>query len=861
MKLSEIRFKFLNFFRSNNHKIFSSSSLIPKKDKTLIFTNSGMVQFKKFFIEKRKIIYDNSVSSQRCVRISGKHNDFENIGYKHYHNTFFEMLGNFSFGYYFKYEAIKNSWEILTNLYKFKKQKIYVTVHCKDMETYNIWYKNIGLRRNQIKKIYNKNKNLYSSENFWQMSDIGPCGPSTEIFYNYTSKMNNINRYIEIWNIVFMQFNRDSNDNINILPKKCIDTGMGIERLYSIIQDVNSVYDTNFFKKLIKSVANLININNLKHNSLKVISDHLRSSIFLILDGLIPNNYGKAYALRKIIRRAMRHAYKLGFKKPFLYKLIFKLPKEMYFINNKLNNNIKHISNVLLKEENIFHKTIENGILILKNSLKNISKGTKLSGKKSFLLYDTYGFPLDLIRDVCRRKNIRISKKEFNVSMSIQRNKSKKFNNFKYEECNLYFEKHNYFCGYIKNNNVNSIVKEIYINNVKKTFIKKGDLATIIVNITPFYYESGGQNGDVGLLKNQKVKFYVQKTIKLKSFTFGHYGKLTKGNLFIGEYLKNEIDYSKRSEIQNNHSALHLLNYYLKKNICNDIKQCGSEINSRKIRFDFSYDIKISSDKIIKTEENINQDIFFNYLTKIKYLNEKIIKNKNINNKKTKKKLRLVTIGYSNEFCIGTHVYRTGEIGLLKIVSENSISNNIRRIEAITNYNLLNFIQSQSYIVSSLIKQTNKLPYDLSNYLFRLQNKINSLESNICKLNSEILNNFLCNVMNKSIFFSKLNLISHKFEFIESRDLLLMVNNIKKISKKSISLIFITRNKKIDFICSVTNKISILLKSNNFVKFISFYNTGSGGGNKYISMGSIFYKNFCLKQISKIINKYLVKLF
>ena len=741
----EIRNKFLDFFASKGHEIVPSSSLVPHDDPTLLFTNAGMNQFKEIFLGNEKKSYLRATSSQRCVRAGGKHNDLENVGYTARHLTFFEMLGNFSFGDYFKKEAITFAWELLTEVYKIPSSKLSVTVYKEDKEAFEIWSNEINLPKDKIILIGDNKGSKYASDNFWMMGDTGPCGPCSEIFYDHGedyfggppgSKDEDGDRFIEIWNLVFMQYNRDEFGKMNLLPKPSVDTGMGLERISAVLQDVHSNYEIDLFKKLIAEIGNITNTKDLNHNSLKVIADHIRTSTYLIRDGVLPANEGRGYVLRRIIRRAIRHGYKLGCKKPFFNKLVPFVLKLMDDDKNVTNSKIKSIEKEIFLEEERFFVTIENGMSILDNAIKETqNKNLKmLDGEIAFKLHDTYGFPLDLTADICRENKIDVDIKTFEISMKSQKTMARESGKFKQIKTLTYEGKETEFLGY-KENNSSSKILAIYKNDVEVDEINSKDEAILILDKTPFYAESGGQVGDQGVIESENDQFTVQDTIKIKKNVYGHIGKVKSGSFRINQKIKAQIDIERRNHIKRNHSVTHLLHKALKIVLGDHVEQKGSLVDNLKTRFDFSHTKPISNEELNEVETIVNNEILLNKRTNTEMMAIDQAKESGalmLFGEKYDSDVRVLTIGNSIELCGGTHVESTGDIGLFKIYSESGVASGVRRIEGVSGYNLMNLLNEQTELL-------NKISKDLNTNTMEIPSKITSILTQI-KDNEKIQN-------------------------------------------------------------------------------------------------------------------------
>ncbi|QJC33130.1 alanine--tRNA ligase [Enterobacteriaceae endosymbiont of Donacia clavipes] len=815
---------FLNFFHKKKHKIIEGSPLIPYNDKSLLFTNAGMNQFKEYFLGYKKPPYSRITTIQKCIRVGGKHNDLKNVGFTSRHHTFFKMLGNFSFGDYFKKEAIFFAWELLTSSkwFNLEKEKIFITVYYKDIETYNLWYKDIGISKKKIFLIKDKNNIIFNSDNFWQMAETGPCGPSTEIFYdlgnNFKKNINNNlgERFLEIWNIVFIQFNKNLDGKLIPLSIRSVDTGMGLERISSILEGVNSNYKINIFQKIIKNTANIIKIKDLENNSLKVIADHIRSSIYLISENIIPNNEKRGYILRKIIRRAINHGKILGEKGLFFYKLVkiyinnLENNEEKIFLSKKLNL----IKNIIKKEEKDFNKIINKGNKLLNLEIKKL-KNKYLSGEKIFYLYDTFGLSPELIKNICINKNINFNEKEFIQNMNIQRERSRKNNIF--IKKNIYYKnKISKFTGYI-NFFSNSKILDIYKNSILINEINEGDIGEIILDITPFFGESGGQIGDIGYLKkDEKNIFQVNKTKKIGDLII-HEGKMILGSLKKNENLYSKINIKYRIMLSRNHSATHLLHSSLLKLFGKTIKQKGSLITDKYLRFDFSYNNNLKLKDIFHIEKIINHYIYKNISIKIEKKKEII----NKDNSKYKNIIRIVNIkNISKELCCGTHVSSTQEIGFFIITKFLNIANGIKRIHAITHDLALKYVQKQNENIKFItnlfkIKEENIVKNILSykEKFYALQNNLKQLEKYISLQEEKKL-------LKNNILINNINLIISGIYYLNPKIFNYMIKNIIKKFKQTIIILSTKWEKKIFLIIKITLNINNNINAIEIIKQI-----------------------------------------
>ena len=866
MNSAEIRSIFLKYFEKNNHKVIHSSSLIPENDPTLMFANSGMVQFKNIFTGKEKRSYSRAVTAQKCVRAGGKHNDLENVGYTARHHTFFEMLGNFSFGDYFKDTAIELSWNLITKEFGVDKKKLLVTVFDEDKDSYNLWKKIANLPDERIIKIK-------SSDNFWSMGDTGPCGPCSEIFYDHGhnhfggppgSKDEDGDRFIEIWNLVFMQYEQiEKNERIN-LPKPSIDTGMGLERVAALLQNTNDNYKTDIFTSLInKSIEITNNDESNRSASHKVIADHLRSASFLISDGVLPSNEGRGYVLRRIMRRGMRHAHSLGNKEPVFHEIFPTLLNEMGVVYPELERTKELIRNTLYNEEVKFKQTIDNGLRILDDEIKN-SNHKIFSGEVAFKLYDTFGFPLDLTQDYLKNKGMQVDIKKFDSEMLEQKQRARK--NWKgtgdISDKKIWFEiteslEKTEFIGYDLEKS-ESIIKKIICKNVSESNIKEGDEAGIILNQTTFYGESGGQVGDSGFLYNNNFKFLVDNTTKIFGDYFVHWGRVVKGVCKIQDKITASINVDRRALIRNNHSSTHLLHASLRSILGKHVSQKGSLVNEEKLRFDFSHNDSINDVDIVKIEDMVNSIINLNVLVNTQILDHKTAIQGGamaLFGEKYGEKVRVVSIANNNddrddyisiELCGGVHVLRTGEIKKFKIINQSSVASGIRRIEAVTNNGL------ESYIKNESVKKANhqlKIKNEIDKYLNLLKknnfNKVVKFDQiddlniqlkEIKKIYNDSKENVEINENEKNIKVEKIgkvNLISLYSKKYPGKSQKLFIDNQKKIHTcKSVILLVSVDENKVSIIIGLSDDITNQLNATDLVKIASVVVGGRGGGGR-----------------------------
>jgi len=844
-----IRAQFLKFFEDKGHHVVSSSSLVPHEDPTLLFTNAGMNQFKDVFLGEEQRNYVRAASSQKCVRAGGKHNDLENVGYTARHHTFFEMLGNFSFGDYFKKEAIHFAWELLTEVYAIPKEKLLVTVYADDNEAYGIWEKDIGIPTEKIIKIGDNKGSQYASDNFWMMGDTGPCGPCSEIFYDHGdtieggvpgSHNEDGDRFIEIWNLVFMQFNRDDKGVMHPLPKPSVDTGMGLERITAILQDVHSNYDIDIFKELIAEAAKLTKTNNTEHPSLKVLSDHIRATTFLIGDGVLPANEGRGYVLRRIIRRAIRHGYKLGARAPFFFKLVAPLNLVMgdTYVFSKEQSRL--IESEIHLEEKRFFETIENGMGILEDTIKELVEKNKtaISGKVAFKLHDTFGFPLDLTADVCRENGISINSEEFDAEMDKQKTMAREAGNFKAKLQINYSGPDTVFLGYDKSS-TSAILLGIVTHEQSVASITNGESAMLILDQTPFYAESGGQIGDIGSISSNKGVFDVTDTFKIKGNIYVHVGSMIKGKLSINDKIEADINHEHRQHVMRNHSATHLMHKALKEILGNHIEQKGSLVDSYRTRFDFSHPKPLTSEEKTSIELMVNQEILKNQTTQASVMDIDSAKKTGammLFGEKYGDEVRVLEIGNSKELCGGTHVAKTGDIGLFKIQSESGISSGIRRVEATTGLNVIGLIAAQETIIDNVTKELNVGASEVTSKVSQLMKQLKDNEKIISQLKSKIAGSEGSDLVGQAIDTGKYQFLGVSVDRVEANELREMIDNLKEKFQSAVIILGSHSNNKVSFAVGVTDNLTQEIKAGDIAKLLGEAVGGKGGGRDNMAM-------------------------
>jgi alanyl-tRNA synthetase len=840
MKSSEIRQQFLDYFARQDHTVVPSSPLVPGNDPTLLFTNAGMVQFKDCFLGLEKRPYVRAASSQRCVRAGGKHNDLENVGYTARHHTFFEMLGNFSFGDYFKREAIRYAWELVTEVYGIPKEKLWTTVYHEDDEAFDIWTREIGVAPERCIRIGDKpGGKKYDSDNFWQMGDTGPCGPCSEIFYDHGegifggppgSADADGDRYIEIWNLVFMQFNRDEAGVLHPLPKPSVDTGMGLERISAVLQHVHSNYEIDLFQTLIRGAAAATGARDLNSNSLKVIADHIRACSFLIADGVIPGNEGRGYVLRRIARRAIRHGYKLGQKKPFFNQLVPVLAEAMGEAYPELITDGRRIQDVLLQEEQRFGETLENGMEILEQAL---SSGKGLDGETAFKLYDTFGFPIDLTADICRERNISLDMAGFETAMEQQRERARAASKFTMAGSLEYSGSRTEFKGYDTLTQTGTIVA-IYKEGVSVPQISFGDEAVIVLDKTSFYAESGGQVGDTGELIAPHVIFRVDDTQKIQADVFGHKGLLQTGELKVGDQVECQVDPTARSRAARHHSATHLMHSALRQVLGRHVQQKGSLVDPGKTRFDFSHHAPMNADQIREVERLVNREILRNHPVEARLMAyDDAIKHgaMALFGEKYGDEVRVLSMGdFSTELCGGTHASRTGDIGLFKIVSEGGVAAGIRRVEAVCGDVALKLVQAQEDKLQEAALLLKAQPAELTQKIAHVVESVRALEKELDKLKSKLASSQGDDLANSATDAGGVKVVATALEGADAKTLRETLDKLKdKLGTCAVVLASVMEG-KVNLIAGVSADLTAKVKAGELVNFVAQQVGGKGGG-------------------------------
>ncbi|CNI75343.1 alanine--tRNA ligase [Yersinia vastinensis] len=840
---AEIRQAFLDFFHSKGHQVVSSSSLVPNNDPTLLFTNAGMNQFKDVFLGLDKRAYSRATTSQRCVRAGGKHNDLENVGYTARHHTFFEMLGNFSFGDYFKHDAINFAWELLTGeqWFNLPKEKLWVTVYETDDEAYEIWANEVGVPRERIIRIGDNKGGAFASDNFWQMGDTGPCGPCTEIFYDHGdhiwggppgSAEEDGDRYIEIWNIVFMQFNRQSDGTMLPLPKPSVDTGMGLERIAAVLQHVNSNYEIDLFRNLISAVADVTGATDLSSKSLRVIADHIRACAFLISDGVIPSNESRGYVLRRIIRRAIRHGNMLGAKETFFYKLVAPLIAVMGSAADELKQQQAMVEQVLKTEEEQFARTLERGLALLDEELGKLT-GDTLDGETAFRLYDTYGFPIDLTADVCRERNLKVDEAGFEQAMEAQRRRARESSGFGADYNSLIrVDSASQFSGY-DHVHQQATVTALFRNGAAVDEIHEGEEAVVVLNQTPFYGESGGQVGDKGELKNATATFVVGDTQKYGQ-AIGHLGKLTHGTLRVNHSIDAQVDVARRNRIRLNHSATHLLHAALRKTLGEHVAQKGSLVNDKYLRFDFSHFEAMKPEQIRLVEDIVNEQIRRNMPVQTEVMELDAAKEKGamaLFGEKYDDQVRVLTMGdFSTELCGGTHASRTGDIGLFRILSESGTAAGIRRIEAVTGEGAIAQLHQQSDLLADVAHLVKGDTNNLADKVRAVLDRSKMLERELQQLKDQQAAQESASLSSNAKLVKGVKLLVSQLDNVEPKMLRTMVDDLKNQLGSAIIVLATIADDKVSLIVGVTKDLTSKIKAGELIADIAQQVGGKGGG-------------------------------
>ena len=843
MKSSEIRQKFLDFFASKGHTVVASSSLVPHEDPTLLFTNAGMNQFKDVFLGFDKRPYTRATTSQKCVRAGGKHNDLENVGYTARHHTFFEMLGNFSFGDYFKREAIHYAWELLTQVYQLPAEKLWVTVYAEDDEAYDIWTREIGMPADRVIRIGDNKGARYASDNFWMMGDTGPCGPCTEIFYDHGADIwggppgspeQDGDRYIEIWNNVFMQFNRDEHGVMHPLPKPSVDTGMGLERISAVLQHVHANYEIDLFQSLIKAAARETHSGELDSPSLKVLADHIRACSFLIADGVIPGNEGRGYVLRRIIRRAIRHGYKLGARAAFFHKMVPDLVDEMGMAFPDLAAAQVRVMEILRQEEDRFFTTIEHGMAILEADLAEMKKqGISIfNGETAFKLHDTFGFPLDLTQDVCREHGVSVDAVAFDKAMARQKEQARAAGKFKMATNLEYNGPATAFYGYEvleKKGNVLALYKD----GVSVNELNEGEMGVAVLDDTPFYAESGGQVGDRGVLHSVHGIFEVEDTQKIQASVFGHHGVVKTGKLSVGNGVSARVDVPARARTQRNHSVTHLMHKALREVLGNHVQQKGSQVDPDKTRFDFVHTQPMTEAEIGKVETIVNAEIIANAACQARVMSIDDAQKTGammLFGEKYGDEVRVLDIGSSRELCGGTHVKRTGDIGLFKILAESGVAAGVRRVEAVTGDGALAFVHQQERQLLEVAAALKSQPHEAAARVAQIIDHSKSLEKELAALKSKLASAQGDDLLNQAVEINGVKVLAALLEGADSKILRETLDKLKDKLKSAAIVLATVSDGKVSLIAGVTADATAKVKAGDLVNFVAQQVGGKGGG-------------------------------
>ncbi|MES2878925.1 MAG: alanine--tRNA ligase [Pseudomonadota bacterium] len=843
--VADIRKIFLDFFESKGHTVVPSSPLVPGNDPTLMFTNSGMVQFKDVFLGTDKRSYVRAASVQACLRAGGKHNDLENVGYTARHHTFFEMLGNWSFGDYFKRDSLKWGWELLTQVYGLPAEKLLVTVYIDDQEAYDIWHKEIGLPADRIVRIGDNKGKKYASDNFWMMADTGPCGPCSEIFYDHGEHIpggppgspgEDGDRFIEIWNHVFMQFDMQPDGSLVKLPAPCVDTGMGLERLAAILQHVHSNYEIDIFDALIKAAARETGCTDLGNKSLRVIADHIRATAFLVSDGVTPSNEGRGYVQRRIIRRAIRHGYKLDKKTPFFHKLVPDLVALMGEAYPKLKTDEKRITEVLKAEEERFFETLENGMQILDAALEG---GVQvLPGEVAFKLHDTFGFPLDLSADVCRERGLSVDEAGFAAAMEQQKAKGRAAGKFKMDKALEYSGEGNDFVGYDSLTQATKVVA-LYVDGTPATALKAGQTGVVVLETTPFYSESGGQVGDAGAIFCDAALFEVGDTQKIKADVFGHHGTLASGTLTVGDAVTAHVDAALRAATERNHSVTHLMHKALREVLGEHVQQKGSLVNAERTRFDFAHNAPVTDAQIKEIEARVNAEILTNAATQSRVMDIESAQATGammLFGEKYGESVRVLDIGASRELCGGTHVARTGDIGLFKVVAESGVASGVRRIEAVTGQNALTYLQDLEDTVTQVAGALKAPVVEVTDRIASVLDHVKALEKEVAALKGKLASAQGDELVTQAVLVNGVKVLVAMLEGADTKTLRETMDKLKDKLKTAVIVLAAVEGDKVQIAAGVTPDSTAKVKAGELVNFIAGQVGGKGGGKPDMAM-------------------------
>ena len=851
MKASEIRSQFLKFFEAKGHTVVASSPVVPGDDPTLLFTNAGMNQFKDVFLGFDKRPYQRAATAQKCIRAGGKHNDLENVGYTARHHTFFEMLGNFSFGDYFKKDAIRYAWELLTEVFKLPAEKLWVTVYAEDDEAYDIWHKTVGVPAERIVRIGDNKGARYASDNFWMMGDTGPCGPCTEIFYDHGPEVaggppgspgEDGDRYIEIWNNVFMQFNRDEAGVMHKLPKPSVDTGMGLERLAAVLQHVHSNYEIDLFVNLLAAARQAVDAAGAAgcdkdSPSLKVIADHIRACAFTVADGVIPGNEGRGYVLRRIARRAIRHGYKLGARKPFFHTLVGPLADEMGDAYPELRRDRQRIVEVLKVEEERFFQTIAHGMEILESALAGGAQ--RIDGETAFKLHDTFGFPLDLTADVCRERGVTVDSAGFEVAMNRQREQARAAGKFKMAQGLEYDGAATAFHGYEHLVCDHSKVTAIYIDGSPVPRARAGDDVVVVLDHTPFYAESGGQVGDTGELRNARARVIVEDTVKVQASVFGHHGRIVEGEIEVGDTLHARVDAERRAKTVRNHSATHLMHKALREVLGAHVQQKGSLVTPERTRFDFAHNAPVTAAQIAQVEALVNAEILANAATQARVLpieEAQKLGAMMLFGEKYGDEVRVLDIGSSRELCGGTHVQRSGDIGLFKVVAEGGIAAGVRRIEAVTGDNALAYLQSLESTLNGLAGTLRSAPGEVPARVDQVLDHVRALERELAALKGRLASSQGDEMLSRAVDVNGIQVLAARLDGADAKGLRETLDQLKNKLKTAAIVLAAVDGDKVQLAAGVTADATGRVKAGELVNFVAQQVGGKGGGKADLAM-------------------------
>ena len=845
ISVADIRKTFLDFFASKGHTVVASSSLVPGNDPTLMFTNSGMVQFKDVFLGTDKRPYNRATSVQACLRAGGKHNDLENVGYTARHHTFFEMLGNWSFGDYFKRESLKWAWELLTEVYKLPPERLLATVYAEDDEAFDIWTKEIGLPPERVIRIGDNKGGRYKSDNFWMMADTGPCGPCSEIFYDHGDHIpggppgspdEDGDRFIEIWNNVFMQFNMAEDGSVTPLPAPCVDTGMGLERLAAILQHVHSNYEIDIFDALIKAAGRETGTADLSNPSLKVIADHIRATSFLISDGVIPSNEGRGYVQRRIVRRAIRHGYKLGQKTPFFHKMVPDLVTMMGAAYPNMASQAQRITEVLKAEEERFYETLANGMEILDAALADGAK--VLPGEVAFKLHDTYGFPLDLSNDVARERGVTVDEAGFQAAMEAQKTKARAAGKFKMDKALEYTGAANHFSGYEHLAETAKIVA-IYVDGTSAAALKAGQNGVVVLDTTPFYAESGGQVGDEGAITSGSARFAVGDTLKIKADVFGHHGTLEEGTLNVGDTVQAQVNTAVRAATMRNHSVTHIMHKALREVLGDHVQQKGSLVNADRTRFDFAHNAPVTAAQIRDIEGRVNAEILANTATDARVMDIEAAQKTGammLFGEKYGETVRVLDIGSSRELCGGTHVQRTGDIGLFKVVGEGGVAAGVRRIEAVTGANALAYLQQLEDTVDQAAGVLKAPTAELNARIGQTLEHIKALEKEVAALKGKLASSQGDELVGQAVDVKGLKVLAAQLDGADAKTLRDTMDKLKDKLKTAAIVLAAVDGDKVQIAAGVTADSLGKVKAGELVNFVAQQVGGKGGGKPDMAM-------------------------